>query len=222
MKNKLKYWGWGYEKKSLQDKETGELLKSLTKFGISGPEKGKFPTLDSISLNEPSLSIPRSLEKICTTNKYERVLHTFGQSQPDSIRTFLGDFSNAPDLVAYPKNERDIINLFEWCGKVNAALIPYGAGSSVVGGVTSDVGENYNGTVTVDLSYLNKVMEVDSASQAARIQGGTRGPELETGLKPAGFTLRHFPQSFEHSTLGGWIATRSVVILLLFIHTLMT
>ena len=209
MNKKLKYWGWGYEDKSLSDKETNNLLKAFAEFGISGSEKGKFPSLESISLKEPRLKPPKSLETIFTVEKYERVLHTFGQSQPDSIRTFLGNFSNAPDLIAYPKTEVDILNLFDWCGEVNAALIPYGAGSSVVGGVTSDVGEKYNGTVTVDLSLMNKVMEIDNESCAARIQGGARGPELEAGLKPSGFTLRHFPQSFEHSTLGGWIATRS-------------
>ena len=125
MRRNLKYWGWGYEDKSLSDDETSNLLKSLTEFGISGSEKGKFPSLDNITLMKPRLKPPKSLETICTEDKYERVLHTFGQSQPDSIRTFLGDFSNAPDLIAYPKNEADIINLFDWCGEVNAALIPY-------------------------------------------------------------------------------------------------
>ena len=209
MGRKLKYWGWGYEGTSLNPDEIKNLLKSLAEFDITGSEKGQFPTIDSISLDMNRLNLPKSLENICTTDKYERILHTFGQSQPDSLRTFLGDFKNAPDIIAYPKNERDITNLFEWCGEVNAAVIPYGAGSSVVGGVTSDIKGDYNGTVTVDLSLLNKVLEVDSKSQAARIQGGTRGPELEAALKPKGFTLRHFPQSFEHSTLGGWIATRS-------------
>ena len=209
MKKKLKYWGWGYEENSLQGSETNDLLKALGEFGISGSERREFPKLDAISLNEPKIKVPKSLQKICTTDKFERVLHTFGQSQPDSIRTFLNDFNNAPDLIAYPKNEADIFSLFDWCGEVGAALIPYGAGSSVVGGVTTDVGENYNGTVTLDLSSLNKVIEIDGESRAARIQGGARGPELEASLKSAGFTLRHFPQSFEHSTLGGWIATRS-------------
>ncbi len=209
MEKKIKYWGWGYEGTSLKEIEIRNLLKSLKEFGISGTKKGKFPTINSISLNTSRLNPPTSLKKICATDKYERILHTFGQSQPDSIRTFLGDFINAPDIVAYPTNEEDIKNLFEWCGEVGAALIPYGAGSSVVGGVTTDVDLAYNGTVTVDLSRLNKVLEVDTQSQTARIQGGARGPELEAGLKPQGFTLRHFPQSFEHSTLGGWIATRS-------------
>ena len=133
MGRKLKYWGWGYEGTSLNPDEIQNLLKSLAEFDITGSEKGQFPTIDSISLDMNRLNLPKSLENICTTDKYERILHTFGQSQPDSLRTFLGDFKNAPDIIAYPKNERDITNLFEWCGEVNAAVIPYGAGSSVVG-----------------------------------------------------------------------------------------
>ena len=99
--------------------------------------------------------------------------------------------------------------MYDFCEKSNVAIIPYGAGSSVVGGVTSDVGSKYNGTISVNLSKFNKVLEVDDVSLSAKIQGGIRGPDLERSLKNYGLTLRHFPQSFEHSTLGGWIATRS-------------
>ena len=87
--------------------------------------------------------------------------------------------------------------------------MPYGGGSSVVGGVTPDIEGHYKGTVMVNMTKLNKVLEVDETSRAALIQGGAKGPELENQLKPYNLTLRHFPQSFEHSTLGGWIATRS-------------
>ena len=103
----------------------------------------------------------------------------------------------------------DLVKLFEYCDKLNVALIPYGAGSSVVGGVTCDVNNKFNGTISVNLSKFNKILEVDEISLSARIQAGIRGPDLELGLKQYGLTLRHFPQSFEHSTLGGWIATRS-------------
>jgi alkyldihydroxyacetonephosphate synthase len=90
-----------------------------------------------------------------------------------------------------------------------AAAIPFGGGSSVAGGVEPDVGDGYRGTVTIDLRHLDRVLEVDPVSRSARIQGGTLGPALEAQLKPHGLTLRHFPQSFEWSSLGGWIATRS-------------
>jgi alkyldihydroxyacetonephosphate synthase len=149
------------------------------------------------------------LSGVCTQEPYERVLHSFGQSQPDSIRIFAGDFAHAPDVVAYPESETDVVSLLEWAGEAGAALIPFGGGSSVVGGVTPDIDDRFKGTVTMDLSRMNRVLEVDPISRAARIQGGARGPELEAGLRPHGMTLRHFPQSFRLATLGGWIATRS-------------
>jgi alkyldihydroxyacetonephosphate synthase len=99
--------------------------------------------------------------------------------------------------------------LLDWCSDVGAAAVPYGGGSSVVGGAQSDVGDGYCATVSIDLSGLDQVLEVDRVSRAARIQAGAFGPALEDQLRPHGYTLRHFPQSFEHSTLGGWIATRS-------------
>ncbi len=205
----LKYWGWGFEGDGLDDGQTRSLLLTFAGYGIEPEGDGAFPTLDALSLAMPRLSPPDALSKICTSDKYERILHAFGQSQPDSIRIFMGDVTHAPDVVAYPENEEDIAALFEWCGNAGAALIPYGGGSSVVGGVTSDVGDGYNGTVAVDMSRMGQVLEIDEISRAARIQGGARGPALEAALKPSGLTLRHFPQSFEHSTFGGWVATRS-------------
>jgi alkyldihydroxyacetonephosphate synthase len=101
------------------------------------------------------------------------------------------------------------VSVLEWCGDASAAAIPFGGGSSVVGGVEADVGNGYTGAVSIDLRHLQGVLEVDHASRAARIAGGTLGPVLEAQLKPHGLTLRHFPQSFEWSTLAGWIATRS-------------
>jgi len=88
-------------------------------------------------------------------------------------------------------------------------VIPFGGGSSVAGGVEPDVGDSYAGTISLDLQYLNRVLEVDRTSRAAKIQAGALGPELEDQLRPHGLTLRHFPQSLQLSTLGGWIATRS-------------
>ena len=206
---KLKYWGWGYEETTLNKEEIKSLLNKLCKYGIVSSDKRSTPPIESINLNKPKIEIPPNLKSISTEEKYQRILHSFGQSQPDSIRTFQSDFNHAPDLVSYPENENDLITLYDFCEKSNVAIIPYGAGSSVVGGVTSDVGSKYNGTISVNLSKFNKVLEVDDVSLSAKIQGGIRGPDLERSLKNYGLTLRHFPQSFEHSTLGGWIATRS-------------
>ncbi len=212
MAKRLKYWGWGFEGEGLSARGRDALLSTLAGgFGVRGrdPGNGRPPPIGGIKLRAPRLDPPAGLASICTQEPYERILHSFGQSQPDSIRIFAGDFGHAPDVVAYPRREGEAAALMEWTGEQGAALIPYGGGSSVVGGVTPDIGGEYNGVVTLDMSRMNRVLEVDPVSRAARIQGGARGPELEAALKPHGLTLRHFPQSFQHSTLGGWIATRS-------------
>src|SRR5207253_498383 len=111
---------------------------------------------------------------------------------------------------AFPRDEADVVALLDWCADANAAAIPYGGGSSVVGGVEAGlVADTYAGVVTIDLTALDRVVDIDRVSRAALIQGGALGPALEDQLRPHGYTLRHFPQSFEQSTLGGWLATRS-------------
>src|SRR5262249_41588378 len=114
-----------------------------------------------------------------------------------------------PDLVAYPRSEADVVALLDWCSDIGAAAIPYGGGSSVVGGVEPPPRDMHPAVLSLDLSRLGEVVEVDRAARAARIQAGILGPSLEEQLRPHGLTLRHFPQSFEFSSLGGWIATRS-------------
>tara|TARA_B000000441_G_C21739383_1_gene352463 strand:- start:682 stop:1977 length:1296 start_codon:yes stop_codon:yes gene_type:complete len=97
----------------------------------------------------------------------------------------------------------------DWCDENNVAVIPYGGGSSVCGGVETQVGDSYEGVISLDLRNLNKIIEIDRESRSARIQAGILGPDLESNLKKENLTMRHYPQSFEFSTLGGWIATRS-------------
>ena len=125
------------------------------------------------------------------------------------MRALRGDLEHPPDVVAFPSDEADVVALLDWCGDAGIAAIPYGGGSSVVGGVEADVGDGYRGAVSIDMTGLDRVLEIDRVSRAARIQGGALGPVLEDQLRPHGLTLRHFPQSFEFSTLGGWLATRS-------------
>ena len=99
--------------------------------------------------------------------------------------------------------------VLDWASGANVAVIPFGCGSSVVGGVEPAVGDRYAGAISLDLRRLDRVLEVDGTSRAARIQAGILGPAIEAALKPHGLAIRHYPQSFEFSTLGGWIATRS-------------
>ena len=112
-------------------------------------------------------------------------------------------------MVAFPRDAGEVEALLDWCAERGAAAIPYGGGTSVVGGVEAAVGDGYAGAVTIDLGRLDRVLEVDRASRAALIQAGATGPALEDQLREHDLTLRHFPQSFQLSTLGGWIATRA-------------
>ena len=125
------------------------------------------------------------------------------------VRAFRGQIAHPPDLVARPGDEGELEAVLDFCAERGAAAIPYGGGTSVVGGVEPRVSGGYAGAVTIDMDRMNRVLEVDETSRAARIQAGAVGPALEEQLKPHGLTLRHFPQSFELSTLGGWIATRA-------------
>ena len=132
-----------------------------------------------------------------------------GKAYRDVVRGFRGEFEHPPDLVAYPESAEDVDIVLSFASDARAAAIPFGGGTSVVGGVEARVGGDYKGVVSVDMSRMDRVLEVDAVSRAARIQAGALGPSLEDQLREHGLTLRHFPQSFEHSTLGGWIATRS-------------
>lgn len=109
-----------------------------------------------------------------------------------------------------PGSEQDVVDLLQWCTDNGYAVIPFGGGSSVTGGVEPrDLSDTYSGIVSLDMTRMDRILEVDQVSRAARIQAGAFGPAIEEGLRPHGLTLRHFPQSFEFSTLGGWLATRA-------------
>ncbi len=165
--------------------------------------------LEAIELPPPRVEPPPSLSHLFRSDPYERVSHALGRGYRDVVRGFRGQIEDPPDLVAHPGDEREIEAVLAWCAEERLAAIPYGGGTSVVGGVEPRIGDAYPGAVTIDLRRLDRVLEVDDVSQAARIQAGASGPALEDQLRDQGLTLRHFPQSFEFSTLGGWIATRA-------------
>jgi alkyldihydroxyacetonephosphate synthase len=204
---RLKFWGWGREDMMLSADEIARLEGAYAqRFGLSGYQVTPTPRAEDIELRKPRVAVPGALGDVCSTDHYERLLHSYGKSFFDSVRAFARDFSNPPDAIAFPRTEADVTSVLDWCDAVNAVAIPWGGGSSVVGGVEPPATDRP--VVTIDLKHLDRVLEIDATSQAARIQGGIYGPSLESQLKASGLTLRHFPQSFEFSTLGGWIATR--------------
>jgi alkyldihydroxyacetonephosphate synthase len=205
-----RFWGWGVEGAGPDAAQQAKLgARVAQRFGATLPAPVVPPTLDELDLRAPRVQAPDTLAHLCTTDRFERAGHTYGKSFRDVWRGLHRDFSCPPDLVAVPRDEADVIALLDWCTDANIAAVPYGGGSSVVGGVECDVDDDYRGAVSIDLRALDRVLEVERESRAARIQAGIYGPAMEDQLRPHGLTLRHFPQSFEFSTLGGWLATRS-------------
>jgi alkyldihydroxyacetonephosphate synthase len=206
-----KHWGWGYEHEQPSPEEVRAAAAFLAEhlgFGSAEPEPPV--ALSELALPPPRLSVPRRLEEICATDDHTRAFHAYGSSYRDVVRAFRGHFEHPPDVVAHPAGEADIEAVLDWALAANAAVIPFGGGTSVVGGVEPAVDpERFDGVVTIDLGRLDRVLEVDAASLSARIQAGANGPGLEEQLRPHGLTLRHFPQSFQFATLGGMIATRA-------------
>jgi alkyldihydroxyacetonephosphate synthase len=205
-----RFWGWGYEGEGPTREQQGRLATTLAeRFNLTELEMVDPPAIEELDLPAPRLRPPAPLADLCSTTPLDRAGHTYGKSFRDVVRALEREFSHPPDVVAYPRTEADVAALLDWCADARAAAIPYGGGSSVVGGVECAISDDYAGAVSIDLSRLDRVVEVDRTSRAARIQAGVYGPALEEQLRPHGLTLRHFPQSFELSTLGGWIATRS-------------
>ncbi|HET9097607.1 MAG TPA: FAD-binding oxidoreductase [Candidatus Baltobacteraceae bacterium] len=141
------------------------------------------------------------------TNPQTRVLHARGQSLPDWLALRFGRIDRVPDGVAFPQTTQEVRELLAFAQHCGASVIPYGGGTSVAGHINplqSDAP-----VLTISLERMRRLLDLDVPSRLARFEAGVRGPDLEAQLRERGYTLGHFPQSFEYSTLGGWIATRS-------------
>ena len=207
MERRRKFWGWGFEDQQPAHEEVEAAAAGAREHLGFGPAEVERPArLEDIELRPPRLEAPASLAAICRNDPYERAAHAYGKSYRDVVRAFRGRFDNPPDVVAHPGDEAELERVLAWCEEAGAAAIPFGGGTSVVGGVEPPADRP---TVSIDLKAMDRVLEVDSTSRAALIQAGATGPRLEEQLREHGLTLRHFPQSFEYSTLGGWIATRA-------------
>ena len=207
---KRKFWGWGYEDQQPIAEEQKRIAERISeRFGLGPIEITPPPRESELNLRASRVKPPDALAAICSSSDYDRASHSYGRGYRDVVRAFRRHYPNPFDVVAFPRDEREVVRVLEWCDSQRIAASPYGGGSSVVGGVEPPSGGDWRGAVSIDLGRLDRVLEVDSASRAARIQAGVYGPAMEDQLRPQGYTLRHFPQSFEFSTLGGWIATRS-------------
>jgi alkyldihydroxyacetonephosphate synthase len=201
------WWGWGFEDGKIDPVALAPMVEQVLGFPLPGDVEQP-AELGSIALPEPRFPRPDGLDG-WSTDPRDRVEHTYGRSFPDTVRAFRGRIDHPPDAVVFARDEDDVEATLAWAAGEDVAVIPFGGGTSVVGGVEPRVPADRLGVVSLDLSRLDRVVEVDPVSRAARIQGGVAGPALEAQLAEHGLTMRFFPQSFELSTLGGWIATRA-------------
>lgn len=202
-------WAWGYADRFPDEAaRTGlaQLIRVL--LPTATPTPRALPGEPAIPASP--VAIPEALAAFSSQDPRERVARRRGRSYPDLLAGFGGDYAGAPDLVARPRDADEVARVLEQCEARDWACVPFGGGTSVVGGVDAAAARGDRGAmVSLDLGGLAGVHEVDTTSRLARIGAGTLGPVLEDQLATHGLTLRHYPQSFEHSTLGGWLATRA-------------
>ncbi|MPV49157.1 FAD-binding protein [Pseudactinotalea sp. HY160] len=212
-----KWWGWGVEGIAFtHDNKPRFAPFVLEKVAIDLSEPGgKPPAFDDITvpaslLGDGDADRLRGIvgDHHVTTDDLERVVHTYGKGLRDLVRVRAGDLPRVPDVVVYPANEEEVRAVVDMVDERDAVLIPYGGGSNISGSLTPQAGEKRL-IISLDLGRMNRVLEIDENSGLARIQAGVLGPDMEDQLGAAGWTTGHQPDSFKHSTLGGWIATRS-------------
>jgi alkyldihydroxyacetonephosphate synthase len=208
MKRQKKFYAWGYADEDLTPEEIKPWEADIARrYGVSAFDVTPPPRADEITLRAPRVTVPAALQAIVRTDHLTRLEHSYGKAGFDTCRMFMRSVPNPPDAVAFPESEQDVVRVLDWCDQIGAKAIPYGGGSSVVKGI--EPAASFEKVVTISMRQMDKVLEVDPVSQAARIQGGVYGPHIEEQLRDTPFTMRHYMQAYRCSTLGGWIATRS-------------
>jgi alkyldihydroxyacetonephosphate synthase len=209
----LSWWGWGDPAlvPELSDTVLGLLRDGLgVRGGLGHPR-----SLDALApprgrLSDDDLAALAAVagrDGVLTDNE-TRVRHLRGKSTPDLLRLRAGELSDAPDAVALPASHRQVLELLRVCSERRIAVVPFGGGTSVVGGLEADTA-GFAGVIALDLRAMNALVEIDEESMLAVLEPGLRGPEADALLAPHGFTVGHFPQSYEYATLGGFAAARS-------------
>ena len=200
---------WGYVEDALTETERKPLLKLLGGFlGGAKFEARPPPPVGTVKLPAARIEIPPVLAYLVSEAHDVRVLHAVGRSFRDLATLRSGELQHAPDAVATARSAEELDAVLDWANAQRYAVIPYGGGSSVVGGINAEGMDDFDGVVTLSLRGLNGVLDIDETSAVVHAQAGILGPDLDAALKPRGLAVRHFPQSYFHSTLGGWVATR--------------
>ena len=212
----MKWWGWGYEDITFNDSEKPELWPYLKReLGVDEIRWNKPINFDEVTLpdqknNDAFLAaLEQKLDSDqIVEDKKTRLIHAAGKSFRDLWLIRHGNIKFAPDCVIFPNNENDVVSIVNAAKEYGVVLIPFGGGSNIAGCLEPKDHHNRM-VVSLDMCRMHKVIEIDQYSLIARIQPGVYGQHLEDQLAEHGVTLGHFPDSFLHSTLGGWVATRS-------------
>ncbi len=213
----MKWYGWGVEGVSFHHEDKPALrpfVLEIIDLDLATPP-GKPVALSDLTIPAPMIGadlLARLTEVVGAENAVsedeDRIVHTYGKSIRDLMRLRASDLPRMPDVVLYPADEAEVARIVDLTVEADAVLIPFGGGSNIAGSLQPPEDET-RPVVSLDLGRLSRVLEVDEESGLARIQAGALGPDLEEQLNARGWTLGHFPDSFTHSTLGGWVATRS-------------
>jgi len=213
----MKWWGWGEAGVSFHynDKPAfASFIKSTIDIDVTSAPR---PVTDLEKLRLPqscaTQELRTSLQDIVGVehvkdDALERVVHGYGKGLRDLVRIRRGDFGRLPDIAVYPGNEEEVSQIVRAALTANAVVVPFGGGTNISGCLEARRREK-RPVISVDMARMNNILEIDEGSRLARIQAGALGPHIESSLNERGWTLGHFPDSFNHSTLGGWIATRS-------------
>jgi alkyldihydroxyacetonephosphate synthase len=213
----MKWWGWGLDGVEFTHEDKPELADFIQeKVGLDVTAVTAAPArFEELPVGAPAVSdelrsalVAAVGEDHVSGDALDRVVHARGKSIRDLIRQRRGDLPRVPDLVVRPADEDQVTAVLQAALAVDAVVIPFGGGTSISGSLEAPAGETRT-VLSVDMARLDQVLEVDAASRLARVQAGVFGPHLEEQLNAQGYTFGHFPDSFTHSTLGGWIATRS-------------
>ena len=184
---KRRFWGWGVDGAGPTREQQAKMGQTIAaRFGAPPRDPITPPTVAELDLPAPRFSLPESLAHLGTTDAEERAGHTYGKSFRDVWRGLHRDFSHPPDAVAIPRDEHDIVSLLDWCSDARVAAIPYGGGSSVVGGVECDIDDGYRGALSIDLRALDQVIEVDATSARRAFRRASTDPRSKISCARTG------------------------------------
>jgi len=213
----MKWWGWGVEGVSFHHEDKPAFRPFvINAIDLDVDTKPTAPmSLDDLPIPAPMISDQLLAELIdavgadnAVQDDLDRIVHTYGKSLRDLLRIRAGDIPRVPDVVVYPGSEDEVQLIVDRSVAADAVIIPYGGGSNISGSLHAPEAET-RPVISLDLGRLNQLIDIDEESGLARIQAGVQGPDLEAQLGARGWTMGHYPDSFTHSSLGGWVATRS-------------